>query len=89
MVSSWDGDPAKDLVAYKRELTLEVMNEKGQVALRYFLHDCWVSEYTAMPDLDAAGNAVAVESLRLEVEGWERDVDTAEPDETQPVPPSE
>jgi len=89
MVSSWDGDPSKDLVNFKRELTLEMMNEKGQVALRYFLHECWVSEYTAMPELDGAGNAVAVESLRLELEGWERDPETAEPDETQPTPPSE
>jgi phage tail-like protein len=89
MVSSWAGDPTKDLVNYKRELTLEVMNEKGQVALRYFLHQCWVSEYTAIPELDGAGNAIAVESLRLELEGWERDPESTEPDESQPVPPTE
>jgi phage tail-like protein len=87
-VSSWDGDPTKDLVGYKRELTLEVMNEKGQVAMRYFLHECWVSEYTAMPELDASGNAIAVESVKLELEGWSRDESTTEPDESQPVPPS-
>jgi phage tail-like protein len=87
-VSSWDGDPTKDLVGYKRELTLEVMNEKGQVAMRCFLHECWVSEYTAMPELDASGNAIAVESVKLELEGWSRDESTTEPDESQPVPPS-
>ncbi len=86
MVTSWDGDASKDLVNYKRHLTLEVMNEKGQVALRYFLHDCWVSEYTAIPELDASGNAVAIESLRLELEGWERDPGATEPDESEPVP---
>jgi phage tail-like protein len=88
MVSSWDGDPTKDLVNYKRDLTLEVMNERGQVAMRYYLHDCWVSEYTAMPELDAAANAIAVESLKLEIEGWSRDTETMEPDESEPVPAS-
>ncbi len=80
------GDVAMDLVAYKKELTLEVMNEKGHVALRYFLHGCWVSDFTAVPSLDANANAVAVESIKIELEGWERDPDTKEPDEAGPVP---
>src|SRR6266849_9460909 len=79
------GDVAMDLVAYKKELTLEVMNEKGHVALRYFLHGCWVSDFTAVPALDANANAVAVESIKIELEGWERDPDTKEPDEAGPV----
>ena len=66
---------------YKKELTLEVMNEKGQVALRYFLLGCWVSEFTAVPDLDANANAVAIEHIKIELEGWERDAATHEPDE--------
>lgn len=82
MVHPYAGDAGMDLVNYKRELTLEVMNERGQVAFRYFLHDCWVSEYTAMPDLDANANAVAIESIKFETEGWERDPDTKEPDES-------
>ena len=69
------------LAVEKKELTLEVMNEKGQVAMRYFLHACWVSEFTAMPDLDANANAVAIENMKIELEGWERDLDTTEPDE--------
>lgn len=80
-IHSFAGDPLMDLAGYKKELTLEVMNEKGQVAKRYFLHACWVSEYTAMPDLDANANAVAIENIKIELEGWERDVDTAEPSE--------
>jgi phage tail-like protein len=75
------GDVAMDLVHYKKELTLEVMNEKGQVALRYFLHGCWVSEFTAVPALDASANAVAVEVIKIELDGWERDPATQEPDE--------
>jgi phage tail-like protein len=75
------GDVAMDLVRYKKELTLEVMNEKGQVALRYFLHGCWVSEFTAVPALDANANAVAVETIKIELDGFERDIGTQEPDE--------
>ena len=67
-----------DLAGYKKELTLEVMNEKGQPVKRYFLHACWVSEFTSMPDLDANANAVAIESMKIELEGWERDPDLGE-----------
>ena len=51
------------------------------MALRYFMFRCWVSEFTAMPDLDANANAVAIEHLKVELEGWTRDVDTPEPSE--------
>jgi phage tail-like protein len=81
LVHPFAGDVAMDLVHYKKELTLEVMNEKGQVALRYFLHGCWVSEFTAVPALDANANAVAVEVIKIELDGFERDTGTQEPDE--------
>jgi phage tail-like protein len=77
-----------DLAEYKRELILEMMNEKGHVVHRYFLHKAWVSEYTALPDLDANANAVAIENLKLEIEGYEHDPNTLEPDEKSDVPPS-
>lgn len=86
LVHAYAGDATTDLVNYKKELTLEVMNEKNQVAKRYFLHRCWVSEFTAMPDLDANANAVAIETMKVELEGWERDVETKEPDEKSPGP---
>jgi phage tail-like protein len=86
LVHPYSGDTAMDLVNYKKELTLEMMNEKGHVAKRYFLHNCWVSEFTALPDLDANANAVAIESIKIELEGWERDEQTKEPDEKSPVP---
>jgi len=85
-VHPYSGDTAMDLAAYKKNLTLEMMNEKGHVVYRYFLYDCWVSEYTAMPDLDANANAVAIESLKIELEGWDRDRDTKEPNEADDVP---
>ena len=63
-----------------------VRRAKGHVAKRYFLYRCWVSEFTAVPDLDANANAVAIETIKIELEGWERDVDTKEPDEASLVP---
>jgi phage tail-like protein len=86
MVHPYSGDAGMDLVNYKKDLTLEVMNEKGHVAFRYFLYDCWVSEYTAIPNLDANANAVAIESIKIEMEGWERDLATQEPKESDAVP---
>lgn len=85
-VHPYAGDTAMDLANYKKELVLEVLNEKGHVALRYFLHDCWVSEFTAVPALDANANAIAVEMIKIEMNGWERDKSTAEPDEKSDVP---
>ena len=85
-VHPWAGDAAMDLVNYKRQLTLAVLNERGQVAFRYFLYGCWVSEFTAVPDLDANANAVAIETIKIELEGWDRDPDTTEPDESGAVP---
>lgn len=86
MVHPYSGDAAMDLVNYKKDMMLEVMNEKGHVAFRYFLYDCWISEYTSMPDLDANANAVAIENIKIELEGWERDTETKEPDESGDVP---
>jgi phage tail-like protein len=80
-VQSYAGDTAMDLAGYKKDLTLEVLNEKSQVALRYFLYRCWVSEFVTLPDLDANANAVALEHIKIELEGWVRDVDTPEPNE--------
>lgn len=87
-VHAYSGDASMDLVAYKKQLTLEVLNEKGHVAKRYFLYHCWVSEFTAVPDLDANANAVAIEHIKIELEGWERDPATSEPKEGDAVPPA-
>ena len=50
-------------------------------ALAYKVFRCWVSEYQALPDLDANANAVAIQTIKLENEGWERDYDVSEPAE--------
>ena len=51
-------------------------------ALSYRVFRAWVSEYQALPELDANANAVAIQSIKLENEGWERDYDVIEPGET-------
>ncbi|MES2100915.1 MAG: phage tail protein [Pseudomonadota bacterium] len=66
---------------FRKDLILEVYNETGQVVLAYKLFRCWVSEFQALPDLDANANAIAIQTLKLENEGWERDYDVAEPTE--------
>ena len=58
------------------------MNEQGAVAKAYKIFRCWVSEYTALPEMDANGNGVAIESMVLQNEGWERDEAVTEPTET-------
>lgn len=85
-VHSYAGDTSMDLVGFKKNLILEVMNEKGHVALRYHLYDCWVSDFTAVPDLDANANAVAIESIKIELESWDRDTELEEPVESSAVP---
>lgn len=66
---------------FRKDLILEVYNETGQVVIAYKIYRCWVSEYQALPDLDANANAIAIQTLKLENEGWERDADVAEPAE--------
>ncbi len=65
----------------RKDLIIEVYNEAGQLALAYKVFRCWVSEYQALPDLDANANAVAIQTIKLENEGWERDYDVSEPAE--------
>ena len=66
---------------FRKDLILEVYNEAGQLAIAYKLYRCWPSEYQALPDLDASASAVAIQTLKLENEGWERDYDITEPTE--------
>lgn len=66
---------------FRKDITLEVYNEAGQLAIAYKIFRCWVAEFQALPDLDANANAVAIQHLKLENEGWERDLDVTEPDE--------
>jgi phage tail-like protein len=71
------------LADFRKDITLEVYNEAGQLALAYQIFRCWVSEFTAVPDLDANANAVAIQTLKLEHEGWVRDPAVVEVPEAQ------
>jgi phage tail-like protein len=66
---------------FRKDVILEVYNEAGQLVLAYKIYRCWVSEFQAIPDLDANANAIAIQTLKLENEGWERDTDVVEPSE--------
>jgi phage tail-like protein len=81
-VYSTDGDAAVSLAGYKRDLSIEVMNLQGEAIRRYFLYRAWVSEYTATGELDANTNAVLIESIVLQYEGFERDLALVERVET-------
>ena len=73
---------------FRKDIILDVYNEAGQLAISYKIYRCWVSEFQAMSDLDANANAVAIQHLKLENEGWERDYDTTEPTEPSFVEPA-
>ncbi len=66
---------------FRKDIVIELYNEAGQLAKAWKVFRCWVSEFQALPELDANANAVAIESLKLENEGWERDLDVGEPAE--------
>ena len=61
------------LAAFRKDIIIEVYNEAGQLVLSYHVYRCWVSEYQALPDFDANANAVAIQHIKLENEGWARD----------------
>src|SRR5918911_910191 len=89
----WDGryvagGSEVSLKDFRKDVIIEVYNEAGQVVLGYKVFRCWVSEYQAMPDLDANANAVAIQHIKLENEGWERDTDVPVPSEPSFTIPS-
>jgi phage tail-like protein len=69
------------LADFRKDITVDVFNEAGQLVVSYRVFRCWVSEFQAMADLDANANAVLIQTLKLENEGWERDQDVTEPAE--------
>lgn len=72
---------------FRKDLIIELYNEAGQLALAYKVFRAWVSEYQSLPELDSNANAVAIQTLKLEHEGWERDYEVPEPTEPSYVEP--
>jgi phage tail-like protein len=81
-----DLDPSLSLADFRKNITIELYDEAGQKMLGYNVYRCWASEFTAMPDLDANGNAIAIQSLVLQNEGWQRDDGVTEADEANDPP---
>lgn len=75
------GAASQSLKNLRKQVRIELLNEAGQPVQRYIVHRCWISEYQALPDLDAGANAYAIEHIKLENEGWERDLTLTEPTE--------
>jgi phage tail-like protein len=69
------------LASFRKDILLDFFNEAGQKVISYKIYRCWVSEYQALPDLDANANAVAIQHIKLENEGWDRDTSVSEPTE--------
>lgn len=82
MAHTVNGDATMSLRDFRKNITIELLNEQGVTVKAYTIYRCWVSEYEALPELDANGNAVAIEHMILQNEGWERDMSVAEPSET-------
>jgi phage tail-like protein len=69
------------LADFRKNIRIELFNEAGQLVLAWMVFRCWVSEYQALPELDAGANAVAIEAITLQHEGFERDAEVQEPAE--------
>ena len=83
LVNNIQGDAAVSLVNYRKDIVINVLNLQGQVAISYRLYRAWVSEYQALPEFDANSmNAVGIQTITLQHEGWERDTAVSEPSES-------
>ncbi len=81
-VQNMQGDSASSLKNFRKDVLLEMLNEQGTVVMAYKIYRCWVSEYQALPELDANSPKVAIRRIKLENEGWERDASVSEPAES-------
>jgi phage tail-like protein len=76
-----EGNPEVALADFRKDIVIDFYNEADQLVISYKVYRCWVSEYQALPDLNANANAIAIEHIKLENEGWERDLSVVEPKE--------
>jgi phage tail-like protein len=76
-----NADQEVSLADFRKDVIIDFFNEAGQKVISYHVYRCWVSEYQALPELDANANAVAIQHVKLENEGWDRDPAVVEPTE--------
>lgn len=82
-VNSLEGDAATSLKEYRKDIVINVLNLSGEVAISYKLARAWVSEFQALPEMDAGSmNAVGIQTITLQHEGWQRDTSVTEPTES-------
>jgi phage tail-like protein len=81
-VNNYQGEAAMSLKNFRKDITIDVFNLQGTRILSYNVYNCWVSEYQALPELAADGNAVMITTIKLENEGWDRDTSVVETPET-------
>lgn len=77
-----NGDAAMSLKDYRKDIRIDLFNLQGSIVMSFIVYRCWVSEYQALPVLDANDNCVAIERIVLQHEGWVRDTEVTEPTET-------
>ncbi len=82
MVFNIQGDAGMSLKDYRKDMIIELLNLQGQVVMGFRVYRCWVSEYQSLPELDANNKSVAIERIVIQHEGWERDKEISEPQET-------
>ena len=83
LVNSPEGDDGMSLAGFRKTITIDVLNLQGQVAMTYSVLGAWVSEYQALPDFDAGTtNTIGIQTIKLEHDGWVRDIVVEEPTET-------
>lgn len=83
LVNVYNEDPLMSLKDFRKDvIVIDVFNLQNTLAMSYNVYRCWVSEFQALPELDASGNAIAIQTLTIQNEGWERNVDVPEPTET-------
>lgn len=83
LVNNIEGDAAMSLKNFRKDIVINVLNLQGQVAISYKVFRAWVSEYQAVPEMDAGTmNAVGIQTLTLQHEGWQRDTAVSEPTES-------
>lgn len=81
-VNNFSGDAAMSLKEFRKDIVIDVFNLQEVKVLSYIVYRCWVSEFQSLPELDASANAIMIQTLMLQNEGWERDESVTEPTET-------
>jgi phage tail-like protein len=66
----------------KKDIVIDVFNEAGQKVISYYLYNCWVSEFQGIPELDEAAKATAIQTIKIENEGWKKDSSAMKAEET-------